>query len=314
MTAGWNRAESAPSPTHAPGAHPLADDTPTLRDAEEAYEAGDIETTLAICDGIIGEDEDSAEPEVLYLAGECLLEMQEPEEALRLFTAALKQDGENPLLMHCKGLCLFELGRSKEAKPLFEAARAASDELAEPVYYLGVLAERAGQDARAKELFAAAADLDPENFVAPTEWSEADVRSAFAELVVEVPEPFGSWLAGLPIEVRDFPKDDLLRRDESTISPLVHCIFLGEPSDGPQGEDPAGWLSATPDSVLLFRKNLGKSASDTFELQQEVLEALLWEAMEFLGLDEDALVTLGVLEVEEDDGDGGDDDGGDDEA
>ena len=284
----------------------MADEIPTLRDAEEAYEAGDIETTLAICDGIIGDDEDNAEPEVLYLAGECLLEMQEPEEALKLFTAALKQDGENALLMHCKGLCLFELSRSREAKPLFEAARAAAPELAEPSYYLGILAERAGRDAEARELFAAAADLAPENFVVPTEWTEADVRSALAELIVEVPEPLGPWLAGLTIEVRDLPTDALLVRDESTISPLVHCLFLGEPSEGPEGDDPAGWLTAAPDTVLLFRKNLGKSASDTFELQEEVLQALLWESMEFLGLDEEGLVALGVLEVE-------DEDGGDDE-
>ena len=34
----------------------MASDIPTLRDAEEAYEQGDIETTLAICDGLIGEN------------------------------------------------------------------------------------------------------------------------------------------------------------------------------------------------------------------------------------------------------------------
>jgi len=272
------------------------DEIPTLRDAEEAYEAGDIETTLAICDGLIGEDEGKAAPEVLYLAGECLLEMQEETEALHLFELALDKEPDNPLLLHCKGLCLFELGKRSDARGLFEQARAAEPGLAEPVFYLGLLAERAGDDAAAKELFAAAVELDPENFVRPRIWSEDVIRGAFDEMVEEIPDPLAVWLAGLPLEVERSPTDDVLTRGGEPISPLVHCLFFGAGSEGAEGDDPEGWLSARPDRVVLYSDNLGKSAQDEYELRREVSEAVLWEIMEFLGLNDDQLEALGVVE------------------
>jgi tetratricopeptide (TPR) repeat protein len=277
----------------------MAKDIPTLRDAEEAYEAGDIETTLEICDGIIGEDETKAPPEVLYLAGECLLELQEEGEALHMFELALAADPENPLLLHCKGLCLFELGRAAEAKALFQEAHERAPELAEPVFYLGLVLEREGKRAEANAQFAAAVELDPENFVMPRKWDAEDVRAAFDGMVEETPEPLSVWLAGLPIEVEGSPAGDVLVRDGEPISPLVHCLFFGQGSDGPSGDDPARWLSARPTRVVLYTDNLGKSAQDEYELSREVSEAVLWELMEFLSLEEEHLEALGVLEEDD---------------
>lgn len=277
----------------------MAKDTPTFRDAQEAYEAGDIETALAIADGLIGEDETKADPEVLWLAGECLLEMQEAHEALHLFDAALKQDEHNPLLRHCRGLCLFELGRAAEAKALFLAVVEATDELAEPLFYLGLLAEREGDEAAARDYFAKAADRDPENFVVPADWSDEDVKAAFDAMVEECPEPLSLWLATLNVEVEARPSDAMLQRGDEPISPLVLCLFEGEPGSGPEGDDPEGWLNARPERVVLYRSNLGKSAQDEYELAQEVFEAVLTETCEFLQLDDGQLETLGVVEFEE---------------
>lgn len=276
----------------------MARDTPTLRDAEEAYEAGDIETALAICDGLIGDDETKAPVEVLYLAGECLLELQEAEEALHLFDLALVQDADNPLLIHCRGLCQFELGAFDRAQALFERASGAAPELAEPVFYLGLVAERTGDLDGANERFAAAARKDPENFVVPAEWSEDDIKAAYDVIIEETPDPLGTWFAGLTVEVEDLPPDASLSRGGSTISPLVHCLFEGEPGEGPDGPEPASWLVTEPSRVVLFRRNLGKSAHDEYELQREVFEAVLWELMEFLGLEDQHLEALGVMEAD----------------
>jgi|GEM_PF-1728334 len=282
----------------------MANDIPTLRDAEEAYESGDIETTLAICDGLMGEDETKAPVEVLYLAGECLLELQEETEALHLFDLALKADPDNSLLLHCRGLCLFELGRSDEAKVLFEKASSESPELAEPIFYLGLLAERAGETEAAQAHFSAAVELDPENFVMPRAWEADELRAAFDAMVEETPEPLSVWLAGLPVEIGTSPDPDVLVRNGEPISPLVHCLLFGTPSEAPEGEDPQKWLSARPDRVVLYAHNLGKSAQDEHELTREVSEAVLWELMEFLSLDEEHLEALGVIEdddLEDDD-------------
>jgi hypothetical protein len=85
------------------------------------------------------------------------------------------------------------------------------------------------------------------------------------------------------------------------VSPLRHCSFEGEPGDGPVGEDPEGWLDASPSEVVLYRRNIGKTAHDEYELRREVFEAVLWGTMDFLCLEDEHLVRLGVLEPDADD-------------
>jgi tetratricopeptide (TPR) repeat protein len=276
------------------------DETPTLDDAEEAFERADVETALAICEGLMGDDEAHAEPDVLYLAAECLLELQEPQEAAHLVELALGQQPDDPVLIHTRGLCHFESGDLDSARRCFERAVAGDGDLGEALYYLGLLAEREGRKDEAARLFAEACDRDPENLAPPTEWNAAKVKEIFDEIVEEMPDPLGEWLAGLDVAVEEIPESGALRGQEGPISPLVHCLFVGGKGGEPEGEDPGGWLVARPDRVLLYRLNLGKSAHDDWELHHELLQALLWETMEFLHLDETHLAKLGVLEQEDD--------------
>jgi tetratricopeptide (TPR) repeat protein len=278
------------------------DDTPTLLDAEEAFEAGDIETALVIAEGLIGGDEASAPTEALYLAAECLLELQEPKEALHLLEVASKDAGDNPVLLHARGIALFELGRFDAAAGCFRSAADADPELGEALYYLGVLAERTGDQARADELFAEAVDRDPENLVQPVDWTAEMIVQVFDEIVEEIPDPLGVWLAGLGLQVEDLPPQELLEREEAPISPLILCLFEG-PRPGPVGgDDPEEWLGHRPKAVRVFRRNLGKSAQDEYELHRELLEAIIWELMDFLGLDDVHLAALGLpMEVDDED-------------
>jgi predicted Zn-dependent protease with MMP-like domain len=120
-------------------------------------------------------------------------------------------------------------------------------------------------------------------------------------MVEECPDPVAEWLASLPVTVRDLPSSDSLQSADGPVSPLRHCRFEGEPGDGPFGEDPERWLDAVPTNVLLYRRNIGKTAHDEYELRREVFEAVLWETMDFLCLEEEHLVRLGVLEADDDD-------------
>jgi len=275
-------------------------DTPTLVDAEEAFEAGDVETALAICEGFIGDDESKAEVEVLYLASECLLELQEPKEAEHLLLVARAKAGDEPVLLHALGVATFEQGRLEDCGPLFEAAVAGDPELGEPRYYLGILAERAGDLARADELFKEAVELDPENLVLPRNWTSEEIARGFDEIVEEVPDPLGIWLAGLKVSIEELPDDEVLTAGETPISPLILCFFEGTSPGVPKGDAPEGWLTVHPERVRIFSRNLGKSAHDEYEMSHELSEALIWEVMEFLKLEETHLAALG-LPTEEDD-------------
>lgn len=277
-------------------------DTPTFLDAQEAFEAADIETALVICEGLIGEDERKAEPEVLWLAAECLLEMQEPVEAAHLLDVALASAPDEPRLLYSRGVALFEQARFSEARPLIERAGELDAELAEARMYLGFIDERSGDIEGATQRFTEGVDLDPEHLVMPREWTSQEIAEAFDEIVDEIPDPLGVWLAGLEMKIEALPSDELLRSGDGPISPLVLCLFEGTPEGPPTGEDPEGWLGAHPAAFRVFSRNLGKGAQDVYELHQELLEGLLWEVMEFCGLDDGHLAALGLpMEPEEED-------------
>lgn len=276
------------------------EETPTLRDAEEAWMEGDAETALAICDGLIPADETRAPVEVLYLAARCLLELEEPVEAEHLCRLALRREPDDALLVLTQGLCLFDQGKLAESHKWFERS-AQDDELGEPLYYLGVLAERRGEMDQAELLFRAAVDRDPENLVLPTSWSPEQIKEAYDTLVEDSSDEFGEWLAVLKVEVEDLPSDELLAPSgDDTMSPLVQCLFEGEPVSEP-ADDATDPLAARPDRVVLFARNLGKTATDDFELQQEVAEGVLWETLRFLNLSETRLSELALLELADDD-------------
>jgi tetratricopeptide (TPR) repeat protein len=278
----------------------MSDDTPSFRDAQESFDEGDFETSLVICEGLMGDNEAEAEPIVLHLAAESLLSLQEPGEAGHLAQLALEQADDEPALHHCLGVSCFELGQFDTARQHFEQAVSLDDQLGEPLFYLAMIQERRGEQESATSLYTEAVNRDPENLIAPTPWSADVVKQIFDEVVEEMPDPFGLWLAGLDLRVEDLPADGALNNDEGCISPLVHCLFVGQGQEQPLGDDPDDWLALHPDSVSLFRLNLGKSAHDQYELHREILEAILWETMDFLGLDDSHLVALGVLEEDDD--------------
>jgi tetratricopeptide (TPR) repeat protein len=277
------------------------DDIPTLLDAEEAFEAGDVETALVIAEGLLGDDETKAEPEVLHLAAECLLELQEGAEAGHLLDIAIEKIGDDPVLLHARGVAFFETGRLDESASWFRRAADGDPDLGEALFYLGILAERSGDLEEASRLFGEAVQRDPENLVEPVDWPKETIEQVFDEIVEEIPDPLGVWLAGLELVIEDLPSDEVLAVPEGTLSPLILALFAGERRTEPDGEDPDEWLQLRPKLIRVFRLNLGKSAQDEYELHRELLEAILWEVMDFLGLDESHLAMLGLPEEVDDD-------------
>ncbi len=251
-------------------------DEPTFEDAVEAFESGDAETALDILDGLLPDDLDEGPVELVYLAAECLLDLQEPQEAAHLLEIALDKEPDEPSLLHAHGVALFELGRLGRAKKRFEAAAAAEPALGEAWFYLGILAERDGDLEAARTLWQRGVHADPENLAMPVDWSAEDVTTAWAEIVEEAPEPLATWWAGLSATVEDLPGAEHIQAETDPVSPLVHCVFEGGEKRSPEGDDPAGWFGGRPQRVVLFRRNLGKSALEPAELHSELREALLW--------------------------------------
>lgn len=268
---------------------------PTFDDAHESFQEGDYEAALEICDEIIGEDESKAPADVLWLAGECLLQLQEPGEALHLLDAADEAEPEQPAIQLARGVALFELLRWDESEKALRAASEGDDALGDAWYFLGLLEERRGNSEAAERLFTRAVQSDPENLHAPTRWPDQEVAKAWTMIAEDLPEPASRWFRSIEYIVKPFPAEVDLRRDDGNVSPLVHCLFFGEGPGEATGSDPARWFRGAPPRVELYTGNLGKSAHDAYDLQQEIFEAFLWETIEFLGLDEDQAERFGQL-------------------
>lgn len=268
---------------------------PTFDDAHESFQEGDYEAALQICDEIIGEDEAGAPADVLWLAGESLLQLQEPQEALHLFDLADERDPEQPAILLGRGVACFELLRWADAETALRAAIDVDEEVGDAWYYLGLIAERRGDDDGATQSFARAVAADPENLHAPTDWSSDAVSEAWGRIRDDLPDFAKSWFEGIQLSVHKLPEERVLRVEDGNISPLVHCLYFGEHGAEPEGMDPASWFRHPPPRVELYSRNLGKSAHDTFDLEQEVFEAFLWETIEFLGLNDEQSQALGTL-------------------
>ena len=85
----------------------MSTDTPSFRDAEECFASGDFETALVICEGLFHENETETPTEVLHLAAESLLSLQEPKEAGHLARLALAHAEDEPALHHSLGVSCF---------------------------------------------------------------------------------------------------------------------------------------------------------------------------------------------------------------
>lgn len=259
----------------------------TIEDAEDAFDAGDIELAMDICQALVERDPEDAD--ALELLGECLLDIDDIDGAEQVFRDALGIDPEHAPARTGLGLVLFELGRYDESKREMERARKGGPEDPRPPWYLGLLAERRGEDRAARSWFEEAGRLEPEGYPPPGRWTDEDVRAAAADAVREVPEATRDYLSNLPLVIADLPDDTLLRAHEPRLSPMLACLF-----DGQGGESDLG---PRPGRVLLFRKNIEKLARTPEELRAELTRCFLYEMVHFLEMEDHTARDLGIEEA-----------------
>ena len=183
------------------------------------------------------------------------------------------------------------LGDAEAARDRLRLLCEANPTMADAWYALGCAAEQLEDELEMRAawkrtwmLDAAPGDRSDEGDSLP----EAEVAAVADAALDELPSRARALLAGIPIVIADLPAES----DVATgLDPRVLGLFSGTP----HGEDSTA-LGGQPGltQIVLFRRNLERTARDEDELREEIRTTLLHETGHFFGLDEAALEEMGL--------------------
>jgi predicted Zn-dependent protease with MMP-like domain/Flp pilus assembly protein TadD len=235
--------------------------------------------------------DEEVEFECLLLRGRAQEQLGQLAEALASVEEALGVVDDDAEALTEQAILLFELCRFEEAKAALEDLAEADEELAAPHHYLALIAERHGDAKSAEKLFARARQLAPDDFPPPVQMPQAEFDRVIEEAMESLPARVRDYLRNVAVTVEEIPKDEDLRASDPPLSPMVLGMFRGSPLGEQHLLDP--WAHF-PSSIVLYQRNLERTARDREELVEQIAVTLLHEVGHFLGLDEEDLRERGL--------------------
>jgi predicted Zn-dependent protease with MMP-like domain len=200
---------------------------PRLLAAELAAVEGDGETALELCEEALDvADEEEDYLDALLLKAEVELAEEDPDAAAS--TLAELPPVDLPTAGHHQRAaeCLLELEEIDEAERHFQAAARLAPESADPIYGLGLVAEARGDEDAQRAQFRQVATLDRKAPAPAWALSAARLEERVEAALAELPGKAQKLLADVPILVEDYPSDELI--DEG-LDPRLLGLFTGVP-------------------------------------------------------------------------------------
>ncbi|MDR0965571.1 MAG: metallopeptidase family protein [Myxococcales bacterium] len=228
----------------------------------------------------------------LYLlATDAFRLLDEPHRSLAAAQRAQALFPEDPDLRACLASALFELCRFDEARAELEAVLRETPDNAWAMFNYAILLDHLGRSEEADALILKAHALDPEVCPAQQKMSAKSFEKVVERAMKALPDKVRDYLGNVAIIVEALPAAEELLQSEPPLSPNCLGMFRGTP--GPQQSVSDPW-STFPSAIVLFQRNLERSARDRDELVTEIGITLLHEVGHFLGLDEDDVAALGL--------------------
>lgn len=258
-------------------------------------ELGEFPRATQLCDALLEGAAElprldyALELEVYYLKAKALYYLDDLQGALFLVRRALKLGGDLPQYRIFQGQVLFESGAFEEAREVLLRAVNMVPDSAHAAYYLGLSLERLGDEEAAARAFEAADAIDPERYPRPVAIDSEVFESTFQAARDNLPRSIREALDELAVVVEDVPSRELLTREH--FSPQLLGFFHGLS----RVEQESSRTPAMPSELFLFRKNFEKACRNEQELFEQLHLTLREEVGHYLGLDQDALVHLGLL-------------------
>jgi len=175
-----------------------------------------------------------------------------------------------------------------------DAALALAPDLPEALAYRSLALERLGdwEGSRASEL--RASELAPETFPLPPQHDEVPWEEVLDEVLGRLPALFQGFYSRVLLVWHHLPDVGILASIEPPLSPMMLALYEGAP---PPEADP---MEILPRSVRLYWGNARRLASNREYLVEELAEALMIEAADWMALRPEELeAELAVADVDE---------------
>lgn len=261
-----------------------------LEAAEMALELGDPEHALAICTAVL--EQDPGHPGAHFLAADALRDLRESEEAAAHYRAVLRANPTHSASLSGLASVLYDQLRFEESRSIVLRAIRADPNQPEGYYCRALLRERRGDEAGAARDYRRAYRLDPDGFAPPIPMDDALVEATVAQALRAVHPSIRAYLENVAFILEELPTPEICRSFEPMVSSAeLLGYFSGTSLTERATDSPFVNLPAT---IVLYRRNLERLATDRDRLIEEIRVTVLHEVGHFLGLDESELEDRGL--------------------
>ncbi|HEY2900663.1 MAG TPA: metallopeptidase family protein, partial [Polyangia bacterium] len=215
-------------------------------------------------------------------------EVDEAKETLQDLPAADVSLGDSMLALEIAELWLA-IGEPQQARDRLDTLTKGDPDMSDAWYTLGIACEEVGDEkamrAAWKKSWLLDARADDADFAVRLD--ERELGAVAEAALGELPERARALLRDIPIVISDLPAEADI---DDGLDPRVLGLFAGTPH--PEISHVGGQPGLT--QILLFRRNLERSAASEDDLRKEIRTTLLHETGHFFGMDEADLESVGL--------------------
>ncbi len=261
-----------------------------LDEAEAALDEGDADTTFRLCDEV--DRQEPGHPGAAFVRGDAHRAIGQIEEAAEAYERAALARSDHTMSWSALALARFELLETEQARRAVARSLREDPRNPEAWWVQSLLREWQRDFAGAHRARLHARWLSPAEYPLPPSLTEEEIEEVVSDCISDLHPQLQEYLASVAILLDDIPTEDLLRRYDPPMSPLdLLGHFSGHSLMTRSVEDP--W-SNFPPTIVLFRRNLERYASNLEELREQLQITVFHEIGHFLGLDEDDVAARGL--------------------
>ncbi len=251
----------------------------------QLHDVGDPDLALSTIEAafdFIDEEEDLIE--AVVVRSEALIVTNDLEGARESLGELSSSVIEDPELALDLGELALVAEDTSAALRWVEIAKKDDESKADALHLLGRIHEARDERAQMIAAWREVKALDTAAEPGPVSMSEDEMERIASETLHELPADVRRKLESIPIMIDELPGDDLV---DTGFDPRALGVFQGSNMSEHN-------LVPTVTNILLFKKNLERSATDLDHLAEEVRITVLHETAHYFGLEDEDLEKLGL--------------------